>query len=164
MREREEGEQIPLPLPFEEGAIRTSRKNRPRNVPMRKTPVPILGEKERGMLEAWWRAEVEVVLQEDFQNWRNTDFSGSDMDRAQSEETLRSRLASSSGLPFTVENIASRALNTFLRLEYQSFPKTETRRYLAEEFVEMLASARDLNTRRKQGLKDIVSPQLPGFN
>lgn len=150
--------------PPKEDAIRTNRKARPKNAPMRKTLVPILGERERGILETWWIRNVAGVIKEDFQNWSNLgDFTGPEMSRARSQDHLNRALAASSGLPFTVENIASRALRDFIRLEYEGISQDLTRRYLLNEFVEMLVSTRSVGASRKDGLIKIVTPQLPGF-
>ena len=155
---------------IKEDAIRTSRKNRPRNAPMRKKLVPILGEGQRGILETWWKNHVSRKLLEDFQNWRDTDAppsidsEGARISRNDSENALERAFASSAGLPFTVENIADRALRDILRLEYQGISQTLTRRYLLEEFVEKLASIRGVGEQRKATLKKIVSPMLPGFD
>ena len=156
--------------PIEESAIRYSRKDRPKKGSLKNQRVPILGMEQRQILESWWTTSVSEAFQKDLVAWMDAgDVPSADRDtfqmsRAQTREAVLEALASSNGLPFTVENITSRALNNSIILEeYHGFQRTVTRRYLVEEFIEILQEARGVSDERKQSLVRIVSPRFPGF-
>lgn len=154
--------------PLSEDAIRRNRSNRPRRGPLKNRPVPILGGEQEAALDMWWIGRVSPLFRADLENWMGSgdvptsDSDNVQMSQASSASELLDALESSNGQPFTVENIASRALRDAILLEeYHSISRIHTRRYLVEVFIEALAKARNVSDKRKDGLRRIVSPQLP---